>query len=278
MTDYQDFQTPQAHATAIAATGVPLLHNANALASQTAQNIGPNSTQATAQINTTQPSYEFQIGAIVAAAPTVPFLLVTFQWSDILSGALIEQLRFWIPAGNPTSGPVVFGRGPSLASALHILLFNPDPAKAMTVAYNLLQSSRVFDKDVWHIDNAGYAAGLVPGFTLATFPSDNACMGVLSGASVGAGATSTWMFGIPSGRLVTLAGDYAGQPASNVNIQVAPGNVNNYGAGAELLDVAAPPAKFTYQFSGTHSPMLLKVQNTATSGALTLNAAMWVTE
>lgn len=271
MTDYPDFQTPQAHATAIAATGVPLLSLANVISQAGAQNVNAGSIFQTGVKNLLQPSYEMTIETKAASAPTTPFVKVTLQWFDSASGDLLDHDDFWTPFSSPSFGPLTLLRGTSKGTQVNLQIFNGSPNPAVSVNYALLQSSRVFTRDVCHWDNEGYAPGLVPGYTLPTLPPDQTSLGLLDNATIPASSTNTYLFA-PWDGLIQIVGQVNTGSAASLTTAIRPQPDSNFAT--HPVNFQAVGVAPNGQFVGSRSPLRVDLTNSATS-AITVTLALW---
>lgn len=271
MTDYPDYQTPQAHANAISATGVPLLSLANVISQAAAQNINAGVVFQTGVKSVLQPSYEMTIETKAASAITLPFVKVTLQWFDAVSGDLLDHDDFWMPFSNPGYGPLTLLRGTSKGTRVNLQIFNPSPNPAVSVNYALLQSSRVFTRDVCHWDNQGYAGNLVPGYTLPTLPPDTTSLGLLDNVTIAAATTNTYLFAPWDGLIQAVCQVNTGSAAS-LTTKIRPQPDSNFATTPVTFTLAggAPNA----QFVGSRSPLRVDLINAATS-AITVTFALW---
>lgn len=187
--DYPDFQTPQAHATAISVTGVPLLTLAGTLL--TAQNfmIAGGGNVSTAALPITQLGYEIQLKLQVPAAATVPFVDCVMTWTDNTGNNTVAVERWMLPCGS-AANYIFTGTGPTKGSQLTLKLINEDPAQTATVNVVILTNSRIYRRDRW-IPNLTQN---VPGFTIAQGDATRALLANGSGINVNAGATLTRLF------------------------------------------------------------------------------------
>lgn len=151
--DYPDFATPQAHATAIASTGAPLLHGVNPLAQALAV-AAPVGGFPTQDFVIAKPGYVAQIKAVSAGQPTVPFLRVSLFWDDTPVGPNRTAVEAWIiPVTNSGGSTVrVFGKGPTKGGFLQMQFQNHDPALAATVTLTLIETTQHIARDDWRSD------------------------------------------------------------------------------------------------------------------------------
>lgn len=269
--DYPDFQTPQAHATAIAATGVPLLSLSNVIASNAAQTVTHGVIFQTGAKNIIQPSYEMSIEVKAATTPASPFIKVTLQWFDGASGALLDHDDFWVPVSSPSFGPITLLRGTSKGTQVNLQLFDGSSNPDVSVNYALLQSSRVFTRDVCHWDNQGYAPGLVPGYTLPTLPPDTTSLGLLDNATIAASSTNTYLFAPWDGLIEVVCQVNTGSAAS-LTTAIRPQPDSNFAT--HPVNFSAVGVAPNAQFVGSRSPLRVDLTNSATS-AIAVTFALW---
>lgn len=273
--DYPDWQEPQAHATAIAETGVPLLSVPNVLITETLQSVPGAGDVAYGPVTFTQTGYALHVITSFPVAATNPFLEVVLTWTDPTSGLVYDEQHYYVPGSSGASGFTVLGQGPARSPQLTITLNNQDPAQAATVTLLAGQDSITRDRDSWrwrNFDNNGLA---VEGLTLATLPADELCLGYLHSVTIPAGQTDDWLFGMAPGRLVNLSGITSGITASSVVVQVQAAPTSIYsGAGICLYEALVTPG-YDFQFIAPRAPVLLKISNNATAGTLTFSGGMF---
>jgi len=216
MTDYLDWQTPQAHADRIFATTVPLASKSNNVVNDQLHNIPFGATVTIAnQVPVNQIGYEISVKALIsAAASSLPILTVEMKWTDSVTGTIVADEVWNIVAGSTQGGSLHYGTGPSKANLLTINVTNNDTSQAMTVTTVLNQNSRVYVRDDWRTQ----AFNSVPN---ASIPQHNQ-QGNILGASlitVGALGTFTRLLALYSG-LVTVT--YASATSAAGKFQITP--------------------------------------------------------
>lgn len=209
--DYQDWQTPQAHADAIAVTGVPLLANPVQAYMVQGQNLPAGSNNNVLLDTAAQPvtdlsaalSYEVR-GVIQSnAASLVPFCRLRFEWwADQAMQFLLYRDEWIIPCGDTNQGPTTYGSGPVRGGFLRVLVDNWDTVNAMTVNdFELYLSSRPCQfkqPDLRSANvNAHNPAYSVPG------DGDNfdGLVGAIRNGALAAGQTVSWLFGLYNGAI-----------------------------------------------------------------------------
>ena len=178
--DYPDFATPQAHATQIAAPGVPLLTLSTNVINDVGRNVpfgGGNVTVANLQ-NISQIGYEIAIAALISnLAPTLPILTVNLIWKDSITNTTVGHETWNIAIGSSGAGSLHIGTGPTKGNRLTVLIANNDSAQNATVTTIVNQNSRVYARDDWRtesfnsIPNAIVALHDQQGSTLSNFLS-----------------------------------------------------------------------------------------------------------
>jgi hypothetical protein len=156
MTDYPDWQTPQAHANTIAATGVPLLTKSTNIVNDINRSVpfGGASITIANRVSVTQIGYEIAITALISAlAPTLPVLTVDMIWVDSVTSTTVGHETWNIPIGSSGAGSVHIGTGPTKANQLTVKLSNNDSAQNATVTTVINQNSRVYARDDWRTES-----------------------------------------------------------------------------------------------------------------------------
>lgn len=198
MSDYQDWQTPQAHANAIAATGVGLLNFRNALDSLTGQVIGAGATLTRPAVLIPQVGYELSITLKSGAGSTLPFADVTLTWSDSGTGQIVDIDRWWLAAGT-TTGQTYAGAGPAGADTVTLSIGNSDTA-AMTCTFALNMNSRVYTATKW----IQVTTDTVAGFTAASYDQPSGILMSVS-RSINSGAQQVRLMALYSGQVELFA-------------------------------------------------------------------------
>lgn len=263
MTDYADWTAPQAHATAIAATGVPLLGASATLINNLAFNIPGGGSSAYQTVIMGQVSYEFIITATFGVGPTVPFMRVNVVWTDTAINKTIHVDDWIVPGTTTVGGFVVRGVGPAKSDQVQVTLFNLDPAVAVTGSVVQVQSSRLYAGDIFRWDNGADSGLVVPGFTLPSLPQDTSILGTVSAGTVIASGNSQWLCGMANDVPVNLAIATATVTPSNLTFTVYAKPTAFYGSTAYLLRVVPTGPSSSYQFIGSRSPMLVEVNNSS---------------
>ena len=228
MTDFPDWQAPQAHANAISLTGAPPLVLKKVVDLGVGQSLpatGSILRPASGAFSINQPGYEmfFNVASLGSPAPIVS---VELQWFDSFTNALMEDETYWFYSGN-ASGHLIHGRGPSKADQLVILMTNHDATHGVTISWTLLQVSRVFTREFWHTNTKNQQNPVFLGFTAATHDISSDVVASLS-TSVPASTIDTFVLPLYTGT-VRLYGQ--GGPAAG-NIQWSVFNATDLGGSA----------------------------------------------
>lgn len=167
MTDYPDWQTPQEHANKIATTGAPLLGFKNVLGSNAAGLAIPATATRNLVTNMTvnQVAYEMAF-SISTAAGTASGLIIVAQWTDSVSGLLTDTQTWSVFAGTTIAPHTLRITGPSNGDQLTVFIVNG--ANAITVAFSIMQTSRVYTRHFGHTINLNQIQPSFPGFTFAS--------------------------------------------------------------------------------------------------------------
>lgn len=274
VTDFPDFQVPQAHATAVAATGVPLLSKPNVLVSSLLQSIPASGTQHYGPVTLTQTGYAIQILVQFPVAATSPYVEVVLTWSDPVSSTVYGEQHYWVPGAAPPTAFTTLGEGPARSNQLTVTVNNNDPAQAATVSLLVAQDSVGRNVDRWYYRNAADNGLVVPGHTLAALPDDESVLGLFNAITVAVSTTATFLCGMAPGQRVTLAGVASGIAASSIAIQVAAAPESVYGTPGLLLQADITDLNENFTFTAPRSPLLFKIRNNATSGTLTFSGML----
>lgn len=272
MTDYADYQTPQAHATAIYGTKVPLARSVTAVGSAIGAtlNAGVN-TPLFVNVAIDQPGWELEFQAsLPGAVGTVPFALLRLQFLKSATTLIISNRPMYAQVGQSTNqGVATGGYGPVRGDVVSLSLTNLDPAQVMTYSYAFSAVSHPHIRDVWRQDD--YTA-----FPPATFtwPSGEPGIGWLatSTPSIGPGGSTSRLIATYLGKVRMQIDNSANANAIQVTITDPVGNVTpsaNYydqtvAASALQRDEIWLPAK----------PVLLTMKNTGGAGNITGNVTL----
>lgn len=261
MTDFPDWQAPQAHANAIADTGVPLLTFGN-VQQNLSFPLAAGASHGFPQVSMVQPGYEVIVQATANPASTSPFVEVQLQWA-INPAAVGTNTDTFVCAGGttPAGGWFTVGTGPSKGNALTVQIKNLDTVNAMTVAVTVINNSRVYVRDDWRWNAPTDIGGTIPNFTLPTITPDESVLGIGNDTIAGSGSLAR-IVGSYSGRIKVGLNPVAGTLANvTFNLQALP---STYYQGNNPIIGGAPPG-LVFEVAGPRAPMLLRIINTATT-------------
>lgn len=157
--DYPDWSAPQAHASAIAVTGAPLL----AVPTDVTGNLISIAAGASPQFGAfplNQVSYEIVIAAVATGAGAAGPLEITMLWNDNTFGATIATESWYIWPGTSGVSHTVLGKGPVKANNLVIAFRNFSGAMTYQVQYAIYQRSNVYTRDDWRSTNYAFTSAL----------------------------------------------------------------------------------------------------------------------
>jgi len=267
LTDYADWQTPQAHATAIFDTTVPLGIKPVNTFKATSVVAAASQLGLVAGAVIEQPSYQLYIDAGQATtAGTVPFMRLSLTWRDTASGFAALPDVFWLPIGQTVFTTYLI-TGPCRGDQVDVLLNNLDPLVALNFTASMTAISHLYTQArLIQTDTSAVSA--------FTQPGKNAQAGIL--ASTAPNVTP----GNSQDRLAaawlgegTLVVDNFGQ-ANAVRVLVAdPGLVTGagmlYGTAAPGMIAtaqAAAGAAVTQQLALPAGPVVVRIINTGATG------------
>jgi hypothetical protein len=272
--DFPDWQTPQAHATTIASTGVPLLRLSNSVKTGTATTIvGAGTSTLLAAGSFTQPGYEFAFRASMPAGTgTVPFVALQLSWSNAGSGLGTARRDVVITAGNAAANAVTsYMNGPCRGDTLQVKAVNLDPAVTVTLDWALSQTSHVYEHD--QASQLAYPATAPHGFSN---PSAVPSTGVIANPApaLAGGATAAFLCALYGGD-VFLSVDTTGISVPIiVSLTDAPGYATGSSGGEFFADTLSSAGTFTLPLTLPFSPVLFSLSNGGTSGPVAPKAVL----
>lgn len=281
MTDFPDWQSPQAMAAAnaaqlpaptaqaIAAAGVPLLRGTNNLGFQGGQQWPALATTTLFNgLPITQPSYEGQFSlSFPAASGTMPFVRLTFNWTDSFSGLLVFSESFVITAGNgPANALTYYVRGPCHGDQLAVTAQNIDPTFTGAATWGINQTSHLWPNS--YIIQSAYAPTAPNGFSN---PSGNPAEGLiaLTNPTIGASGSVQRLLAVDNSQ-ADLELNAAGLPANIVYHLLDPAGLYSTINQADMFSqsvTAGARSRDTIQLP--NGPVLLQLNNTSTNLAAT---------
>lgn len=266
--DFPDWQVPQAHATTIAQTGVPLLRLSQNVKAGGPTTIvgGGNNTLLTAG-SFTQPGYEIAVSASMPAGTgTLPFVVLELLWTDTSSTLNTARRDIVITAGNgPGNAVTSFFNGPCRGNTLKVVATNLDPSVTVTLNWSINQTSHVYEHD-----QAGQLA--YP----ATAPNGFANPGGVNGTGViawvhptlTAGQTNAFLCALYGGDVFLNIDTFGITSTINVALTDAPGYATGTTAGEYFGDNVAAGTSLPVAMTLPFSPVLLAVSNLGTAGSV----------
>lgn len=269
VSDYPDWQTPAAHAAQIAVQGVPLLRATNQLSSGAGSVLAGGATaQILNSVSINQPSYEVTIQSWMAAGSgTIPFLHLALLWWDSLTGLFGSRRDVVVPAGNAVGNVLTcYLHGPMHSDMFRVDGVNLDPAVAQNLTWMVNQTSHVFEHD----ESRQYAyAGTPPnGFVNpAGVPTTN--MLVYEAPTIAASGAVTVLCALYSGDVILNIDNSSATASVTVNLLDAAGYSTAHANGSIFKTVVAASSEASIPLTLPHTPVELKISNTATVGSIT---------
>lgn len=269
ITDYPDWQTPQAHATAISITGAPLLRLTNNLGSGAAVTIagGASSTfLAATAIN--QPGYELTIEAYMpASSGTLPFLHVQIIWEDTATGIKIAKRDVVVACGNAVANVLTYYiRGPMHGGKMMITCANLDPAVTATITWSANATSHVYEED--NAIQYGYTGTAPNGFAWpAGVPTANLI--AYESASIAASGSVSFLCALYAADIILNIDNLPSTLPVQVQLFDSPGYITGTAGSPFFGASVAAGASQSIPLTFPYSPITVKVANLSTAGAIT---------
>lgn len=219
MPEFPDWDSPAGHASAIAATGVPLLHLKRVVANPSPITVGGGSTVIEPSVlgfyNFTGISYEIFL-QISTAAATATRLGVQLIWSDSVSTQVIAERNFSMYAGTTAAPHFVVGRGPTSGDQLQVNLNAPDNTVTVTMLFT--QRSTPYVGDLWRT-TFGLSVPSFPGFTSSIVDPAGGYLASVSSSVALSNFTAT-LLPLYTG-VVTVAGTTTDTTAGNSELRIS---------------------------------------------------------
>lgn len=269
MTDFPDWQAPQAHATQIAATGVPLLVKSTSVLDITGRVIGANGSYQSGNLAVSQPGFECVILAQIPNTATVPFVRVRLAWVDSSSAQIVAETIWIQPASTVAPGWQCMARGPSKADLVQVTVTNLDAAQAVTAGIVLLANSRVYPGDVLVNDTFQNSSAAVPAWTLAPNSPLTEVLGQVTNQNIGASSQFTWLLPPGNGAKGVLTMNTGAATVSNVRVNLYPVPPSQFSNSPPLVPGLPAANDFASEFVVPRCPMSLTVANLATTAIST---------
>lgn len=268
MTDYPDWQAPQAHATAIFNTTVPL--GVKSIPVTTYNNNGnpvaAGGTVSSGQVAFNQIGYEVTLTLICDPAETNPTARFQLLWFDSASGLQVGQDN-WVLVGGQAPGSTYYGSGPTKGDMV-LIRVNNSGTQNMTFTLSMLQNSRVYARDDWRT----ITYGTIPGFLVALRTLDAGVLGAAS-VSVAGNQTVQRIIGLYAGNVKLQYANGVNQGTFRVRYQFDP----NIAANASHIDTLAAGAVDNVSWSLAREVVVIELQNLA-AGASVMSFMVTVSE
>ena len=266
--DYPDWSAPQAHATAIASTGVPLLTGAASILASGVQSVPHGAAYVSAVLPVSQIGYELLVQAQYPSAATVPYAMVQLLWKDSASGLIVDTDDWVVPGATSPAYWFVRGHGPTKANQVQVKIINFEPAQSLSAQINILQNSRVYTVDDWRWNNFQNTGLTVPNVTVApVLPQDETILGIVNNVSVAASSSKSWLAGMYDGEIQVGYSSGGSVTLSSEVLAIKPVPDSQYSAYQTILS-QTPPAG-NQMIIGVRAPLLVTVTNNSTTTALT---------
>lgn len=266
--DYPDWQTPQAHATQIAVTGVPLLRFTNNLGfAASAALVGAANVTLLPSMAINQPGYEVAVTvSMPAGTGTLPFIRLSLQWLDSVSNIQVARRDVVLACGNaPANALTYYIRGPMHGNRFVVKAVNIDPAVTATIAWTANETSHVYEHDE-AIQNA-YAGTAPNGFTNPAGVA-TANLVAYTAASIAASGSNTFLCALQAGDVILNVDAIAAANTTKVELfdpaGYITGTANSPIFGVDVAAAGSASIQLTLPFS----PLLLKVTNLGTAGSI----------
>lgn len=270
MTDYQDWQTPAAHATAIYDQTVPIGRKPSSVFTASSVLGHGQSVTLANQALITQPSFQLYINLEYATnLGTIPFGMITLDWFDTASGYSEQSDTYWLPGGQLAFCSALV-TGPCRGDEVTVTLTNLDAAQILAYNISLTQTSHIYDQARFIQTDQSAVVGF-------TQPGKNAQAGILASAAPSITPTNfqdrlaaAWL------GTAVLVVDNVGQANGALVLVADPGLVTGggmlYGTAASgvigIANVAAG-ASTTATIALPAGPVVVRVTNTGSSGNIT---------
>lgn len=146
MTDYPDWATPQAHATAIYGTRVPAAVSSLLLGSATATLINAGSSKTFGPFALDQPGWELWLSvAETGAGAAGAYCQVAVNWTDSALSRVVWTDNAYLVPGAALNPHLAFFYGRSRADSFTLQIFNSDTVN-FNVSYGMAASSRNYEE------------------------------------------------------------------------------------------------------------------------------------
>lgn len=262
VSDYPDSSPHYATAEQIAGTGAPLLVKTTQLVAGTGTTIAPGATHPYPAVAVNQPGYHGSFQPVFSSAPVIPFVQVTLTWSDPTTGFVVATENYVIPGGLIAVPPITLASGLAKGAQLTVSVTNLDSSVGVTVNAVLNQDSIPRSRDYWHWLTSTFAGATIGSFNLPQLPVDETVGGILSGVTVAASTTRTWLFGMLPGTCNVGWTINSGDP-TNTQLRITAVPASLYGTNNIIYQATSSPANF--EVALPRAPISVMIQNLATA-------------
>lgn len=265
--DYADWDTSNDRALSIFNQTVPLGRKPVGVANGSSAIAASGTATLVNAATINQPSFHMLIGFSYALAATpIPFVDLTFQWTDSASGFSVMSDEAIIPGG-VAALDFHYICGPARADTLTVKATNLDAGNIASYSFGLSQQSHVYSE--FRLEEVGNVA--IPQFTR---PGLDNQLGVIAsfGANIGAGATQDRITSAWAGPAVISVSNTNGtQPmqAFLLDPGIIAGGTPLYGVantGIIWSDTLAAGARVAEQIYLPHGPVVIRHVNTGAAG------------
>jgi hypothetical protein len=272
--DFPDWQTPQAHASRIAATGVPLLRAGTNVKAGTGTTIagGASSTLLTAGA-ISQPGYEISIQASMPAGTgTLPFVAIELLWTDVGSTLPTARRDIVITAGNaPANAVTSFFNGPCRGGTLQVIAKNLDPAVTVTLNWAINQTSHVYEHD--QAGQLAYPATAPHGYSNPGGVSGTGVI-VYAQPSLAAGASAAYLCALYGGDVFLMVDTVGISVPVGIEVSDAAGYATGTSGGDIFADTITGGTSFTLPLTLPYTPALLTLSHLGTATIIAPKASL----
>lgn len=228
MTDYADYQTPQAHADTISNTGVPLLSRPGSLVNLSGTIISGGQATILSNKAITKIGYEITL-IFFAPASNQSIISVKLVWSDSVSGQITEtdEWDFYAGSGPLANAHIIRGTGKTKGDTLTVTALQNVSTVTASFTVVMAENGRVYDKDNWHTETCGPITGIT---SLAGIFMPGNIVASTDNLAVAPSGSVTQALPLYAGRIVVSATTTSG--TSDMTLII----LDNTGTGGGLSD------------------------------------------
>jgi hypothetical protein len=209
-----------------------------------------------------QPSYEMQVQVSTNSSATVPFIDMYVIWADSISGFIVAEEEWVLPANAPFGSPNVYTiKGPTKGDTLSMNFVNPDPGFTIEINFAVVVNSRSLLRD--RIYTLSYSAP--PGYVGPNVHGFADIIASIDGMSVAPGTQARLL--PPYAGDVWLWVDQAGNTAANASfvLQAAPTSLLGTAPFFGAMPTGGGPGGSGTVIRFPRAPVLLTYTNSGTS-------------